>query len=435
MLSWLGIVTIIVFMALIVSKRLHVITALIIIPVIAAVIGGFTPKLGPMMLDGLKTVSVTGIMIVFSVLFWGTLLDTGFFNPVIDIITRTVKNDPVKIAIGTVLMTLTVALDGDGTTTFMIVTLSMLPVYKRVGMNPLILTCLATLSHYIMNNSPWGGPTTRTMAVLQLGVAEIFTPMVPSLFIGAIWVIFVAYLLGKKERTRLGYAPASARNTATVRIDAAALLEQDTTLLRPNLIWVNLAIVVAVMFCLMKDLMPPSILFIIGFALVILVNYRSFEEIEGRIRSHSGNALWATVMIFAAGIFTGIFKGTKMIDAMAVTMVSVIPDVLGPHMALLTAIASNMLCVVISPDAYYFGVLPIISQAAAHFGIDPAAIGRAALFGQIGYAASPLVGAPLLLCSLANVQFFEHQRFVYKWALLTTIVITVSSIFLGITPL
>ena len=47
------------------------------------------------------------------------------------------------------------------------------------------------------------------------------------------------------------------------------------------------------------------------------------------------------------------------------------------------------------PDAYYFGVVPILSQTATQFGIDPLEIGRAALLEQmtVGFPLSPLTAS------------------------------------------
>lgn len=437
MLSWLGAVTIAVFVTLILTKRLHVITALIIVPIVAGLIGGFGPKLGAMMFDGLKTTAPTGIMIMFSVMFFCILLDTGLFNPLITKIVSMVGNDPVKIAVGTAVMTLVLALDGEGVTNFVIITLAMLPIYKRVGMNPLVLTCLASLSNYLMNSSPWGGPTTRAMAVLQLGVTELFIPMLPAMSVGVLWLVFVAYILGMKERKRLGYVKLADTGTCDVigTAEIAAAMNQDPALLRPKLLWINTALVAIAMTGLVAGWLPPAILFIVAFCAAILINYRDFEEMENRIRAHAGNALWATTMIFAAGVFTGVFRGTKMIDEMALSLVSMIPDALGPHMAILTGVASYLSTLVVSPDAFYFGVLPIISTAAAHFGVDPAEIGRAALFGQLGYGISPLVAPPLLLCSLTKVEFSDHQRFSFIWGLLTAVVMLIAAIITGAIPL
>ncbi|EGO62971.1 CitMHS family transporter [Acetonema longum] len=436
MLALLGTVTIAMFVFLIFTKRLHVITALIAVPIVAGIIGGFGPKLGAMMFDGIKTTAPTGILIMFSVMFFCIQMDTGLFNPLILRIVSMVKNDPLKISVGTAVLTLAIALDGEGVTNFVILSLTMLPIYRRLGMNPLIFTCLASLANYLMNSSPWGGPTIRAMTVLQLGVEDLFTPLVPAIGAGMLWLVVVAYILGMKERKRLGYVKGNDLEVTQVSAaEIAAALKQDETTLRPKLMWINLALVVTVMTALVMNAMPPAVLFIIAFCATLIINYRDFGQMEERIRAHAGNALWATIVVFAAGIFTGVFQGTKMIDAMALGLVSLIPDALGPHMAVICGGISYLSTLVVSPDAFYFGVLPIVSKAAAYFGVAPVELGRAVLLGQLGYGISPLVAAPLLLCSLTKVEFFEHQRFAFIWGLSTALIMMATAVVIGVIPL
>jgi CitMHS family citrate-Mg2+:H+ or citrate-Ca2+:H+ symporter len=384
-------------------------------------------------------------MILFSVLFFGIMIDAGLFDPLISRILRLIKNDPFKITVGTAVMTLLLALDGDGVTTFIIVTSALLPIYIKVGMNPVILTGIAGLANYHMNSSPWGGPTTRTMAVLDVGVSELFVPMIPSLMVGVIFILGMSCFLGIKERKRLGYDKDRLANSKgddktskseIVNKELAIALEGiQPDLKREKLIWVNLFLLVLVMVSLVKEWLPPSVLFIVAFIVAILINYPRFNEMEERIKAHSGNALWATLMIFTAGIFTGIFKGTKMIEAMATSLVSIIPDAMGSHIAVIIPIFSNIFTLVMSPDAFYFGILPVLSEMAVNFGIEPVEIGRAALLGQSGYGLSPFVASILLLTAIAKVDFFEHQKFAFKWGIGLTIVMTITALVTGIIPL
>ena len=83
------------------------------------------PKLAP-----------TGIMLMFAILYFGIMIDSGLFDPVISKILKFVKGDPLKIVVGTAILTIIVSLDGDGTTTYMITVSAMYPLYKRLGMNP-----------------------------------------------------------------------------------------------------------------------------------------------------------------------------------------------------------------------------------------------------------------------------------------------------------
>jgi len=141
-------------------------------------------------------------------------------------------------------------------------------------------------------------------------------------------------------------------------------------------------------------------------------------------------------MIFAAGIFTGVLTGTKMIQAMSTTLVSLIPASLGSFLPVLVAVTSMPFSLVFTPDAYYFGVLPIISQTASAFAIEPAVIGRAAILGQMttGFPLSPLTASTFILIGLCGVELGEHQKHIFWWAFSTTIVMTVVCLLTGVLP-
>ena len=83
------------------------------------------------------------------------------------------------------------------------------------------------------------------------------------------------------------------------------------------MIYVNLLLTAALMVALMLGVLPLPVLFMIAFAVAMMINYPSVQDQKERIEAHSGNVLAVVSLIFAAGIFTGILSGTKMVDAMA----------------------------------------------------------------------------------------------------------------------
>ena len=75
MLSLLGFLTICIFLALILTRRLSVLLSLIIVPIAFALIGGFGPKeIGEMILAGVKVVAPTGILLIFAVLYFALMM-------------------------------------------------------------------------------------------------------------------------------------------------------------------------------------------------------------------------------------------------------------------------------------------------------------------------------------------------------------------------
>lgn len=427
---------IIAFMALIMTKRMSVLTALVLVPIGFGVIGGFGPGLGPMMFDGIKALAPTGVMLTFAILYFGIMIDAGLFDPVVRLVVRLVHGDPVRIVVGTAVLALFVSLDGDGSTTYLITTTAMLPLYQRLRMDRLVLASVVIQAGGVMNILPWGGPTARAATALKLDMSQVFPPLVPAMIVGAAWVIFVAWLLGRRERQRLGVL-------AEARLgDMHASLEEDgraaaadASIRRPRLIWFNLLLTAALLVSLVAALLPLPVLFLVAFALALVVNYPRLEEQKARIAANAGNALAVVAVIFAAGVFTGILSGTRMVDAIAHSVVALVPPGLGPYLGVITGILSMPFTFFISNDAFYFGVVPILSHAAEAYGISAAEIARASLVGQPVHLLSPLVPSTYLLVGLAKVEFGDHQRFTIKWTVATSLLMLLVNVAVGAIPL
>lgn len=430
MLTTLAFSMVVVFMALILTKRLSALTALILVPIAFGLIGGFGGGLGAMMLAGITKLAPTGVMLMFAILYFAIMIDAGLFDPFVRAIVRIVHGDPMKIVVGSAVLALLVSLDGDGSTTYMITTAAMLPLYRRLGIRPLILACVTMMAGGVMNILPWGGPTARVASALGVDSSEIFVPLIPAMVAGAAWTLYVAWRLGMRERLRL--AGEIRTLTDATLLDAATSHPMRG---RPGRLWFNAALTAALMAALVLGVMPLPVLFMIGFAVAMLLNFPTLEEQKTLLATHAGNVLAVVGMIFAAGIFTGILAGTKMIDAMADSVITVIPTALGPYLSVVTALLSVPFTFFISNDAFYFGVLPILAKAGHVYGITAVEIGRASLIGQPVHLLSPLVPSTYLLVGLVDVPFDEHQRYTIKWAFLTSMVMLVAGLLTAAFPL
>ena len=427
MLAVFGFAIILVFLILIMTKKMSVMTALVITPILFGLLAGFSPKeLGEFALAGIKQVAPTGILLMFAVLYFATMLDAGLFDPVIALIIKSVKGDPLKVIIGTAILTMIVHLDGDGTATFMIVLSAFLPIYKALKINRLILSGIVALSVGPMHLVPWSGTSARAISTLKSDAVHIFNPNIPAIIGGVLWVIFVAYIFGKKERKRLGIIDFQYNHKEN-------LSHEQTSLRRPRLLIINALLTIILIISLMKGWIPAPVLFVMASMLVLLINYPKLSDQQKVLKAHGTNIFMVSSMIFAAGIFSGILTGSKMINEMANTLVSFIPQNHANLLPTLTAITSLPASMIFTPDAYYFGVVPILSQTATQFGIDSLEIGRAALLGQmtVGFPISPLTASTFLLVGLSEVDLGDHQKFIFKWAFGTTIVMTVVAILTG----
>ncbi|MFB6901208.1 CitMHS family transporter [Streptomyces hydrogenans] len=477
MLTVLGFAMIATFLVLIMMKRMSPIAALVLIPALFCVAVGQGAQLGDYVIDGVGKLAPTAAMLMFAIVYFGVMIDVGLFDPIVRGILRFCKADPVRVVVGTAVLAAIVSLDGDGSTTFMITVSAMYPLYKRLGMSLVVLTGVAATANGVMNTLPWGGPTARAATALKLDAGDIFVPMIPALAVGLLFVIALAYVLGRRERKRIGYltldqalAPEASGETvlvgtgagggkgegrATRRTGAVAGgdapvesgadaadedagtpgfqgLDPNRATLRPRLYWFNAALTVGLLTAMILELLPIPVLFLIGAALALTVNYPRPAEQKERLAAHADNVLNVSGMVFAAAVFTGVLTGTGMVKHMADWLVGAIPDAMGPHMALVTGLLSLPLTYFMSNDGFYFGVLPVLAEAGAAHGVSPLEIARASLVGQALHMSSPLVPAVYVLVGMAKVEFGDHTRFTVKWAALTSLVVLAAAVLFGI---
>ena len=473
MLVALGFLMVATFMALIMTKRMTPLLALIIVPTIFGLFAGAGLGIGDMVMDAVKSMSGTAALLMFAIMYFGIMIDVGLFDKLVDGILKLVGNDPAKVVIGTALLTGLISLDGDGSTTFIVVTAALLPIYQRLGMSPVVLTCVAGLTNGTLNIVPWGGPTARAAAALHVDASEVFVPMLPALGAGLVAVFAFAWAMGVSERKRLqredplrwGTGPTLHLSGGTPKSPAArstngspsvggrgtALMEQVATLgdgtetatmngtvldpnretLRPKLFWFNLSMTVAIMVLLILDLVPLSYLFMVGTAVALLVNFPKISDQAKMISSHASSVIAVVSMVLAAAVLTGVLSGTGMVEAMSAWLVDVIPSSMGPLLAVLTGLISIPATFFMSNDAFYFGILPVLTEAGAHYGIPAVDMARASITGQPVHMQSPLVPAILLLVSLAKVDLGEHHKKVLWRALAVSLVMLAAGVLTG----
>jgi CitMHS family citrate-Mg2+:H+ or citrate-Ca2+:H+ symporter len=400
-----GFLLVAVFTALIMSGRLAPAPALVLTPLIFGLMVGHGTDMGPMILEGLREVAPTGVMLLFAILTFGILTDAGLFDPLVRLIVRRAGGDPFKVTLGATALAAVISLDGDGSTTYLITCAAMLPLYRRLGMNPLHLACLLMLVSGVMNLSPWGGPTGRAAAALGLDVTAVFLPLLPAMGAGLFAVFALATGLGLAERRRLGV------------LEGPALAPDEEDRQAPRLRYaLNLLILAALMAGLIAPAfgiktLPLPVLMMTAFALALTLNHPDPRTQSERIAAHAPAALSVAALIFAAGVLTGVMKGTGMVEGMSAALVAAIPEALGPHLAPAVAAASLPGTFFLSNDAFYFGMLPVLAEAGAAHGIAPEAMARAALMGQPFHLLSPLVPSTWLLVGLIRVEMGAHQRF------------------------
>jgi citrate-Mg2+:H+ or citrate-Ca2+:H+ symporter, CitMHS family len=433
MLTLLGICTIIALLLLILLRITSVLVALIVVPIVAALAAGAGAHIGTFAMDGIRGVTPIAALLSFAVIYFGVMNDAGLFEPVIRVLVKAVGRDPVKIVVGTAAVATIAHLDGAGASTFMVTVPAMLPLYQRTGMSPLTLTCTTALAAGTMNMLPWGGPTTRAAAALQVGTGEIFTPVIPALIAGLVVVFAFAVHLGRGERRRLAAGPTTAADDADATWLDDAPKKASTAGTGSIRWWFNAVLTALTLVALFLEPLPPAIVFVIASAIALLVNFPDAHEQRERLAAHGHAAMIMVTTVFAAGVFTGILTKSGMLSAMAESLVAALPNPALRHFSVVMGVTSMPLSLAFDPDSFYFGLLPILGHAAQAAGGSAIEVARAAVLGQMttGFPVSPLTPATFLLVGLSGVDLADHQRRTIPYAFAVTLAMTLVALATG----
>ena len=445
----------VVFMYVIMKKKMSPFTALVLIPLAFALVAVLTGvvqdvNIGTLVRQGLfgnnskdkltamKGTAETGVMLLFAILYFSLMLDSGLFDPITNKMIRYAKGDPMKVLVATAIVAAAVSMNGDGTTTTLICCSAFVPIYKKLDMKLMNLGVLVILQNTIMNLLPWGGPTARAMSVLGVE-ADILGYLAPGMVLSILYVIFfVARGMGKKERARLGI-----KELTDAELDELTTISDPEVLAirRPQNFWINAVMTLVLVGWLVAGSfidaieVKPVVLFLIGTGLAMMINYPDLKTQSKRIGENAGDAVQVVLLVFGAGVFMGLFQATGMAKALTDSIVHIIPQQLAGFWSLIIALISVPGTFFLTNDGFYYGVLIPFAEIGRQYGFTDMQMALASLMGQAFHLLSPLVAFIYLLLRLTGLDMGEWQRESAKYAAVVFVIFVVTIVLMGHMPL
>ena len=426
-LTLLGLAIIAVTVGLLLKGKTHPIVAMTLIPIVGAVFtGAGVAEISDFYTDGLDRVMNVVVMFIFAIIYFGILSDVGLFEPVIKGLIKATRGKPLLVTLGTAAIAIVAHLDGSGSTTFLLTIPALLPLYEAMRMSRYVLLTLVALSASVMNMLPWGGPVGRASSVVGPSPNEIWAHLLPVQGVAIVLVVVVAAIFGVIEQRRAAQhadaqlvdVNAVAEDFSRHQSEARAKLE-FTQRSGSWVTSVNTLITLALIGVLVAGLASPAPAFLVGTALLLVVNFATLNDQSDALRRHAPTALSMAGVILAAAMFLGILDGTGMLEQIALSLIAVLPDSVGPYIHVIIGLLGVPLDLATSTDAYYFSVLPIVQQTAEAFGVSGMGAASAMIVGNvIGTFVSPFSPALWLALGLARAEMGKYLRIAFPvcWA-------------------
>lgn len=408
----IGYLIVIVLMYCLIKGKAAPIPLFCFIPIVGAFIAGYSAlQINGFVVKGMGTVLSTAVLLSFSVIYFVIMNELGIFDPIVDWLVKKAGTNVVAVTVVTAIVAILSHIDGATATTVLITVPSMLPLYKRLKISPLVLLTIVTLGMGVMNLLPWGGPTARVAAVLGVDANELWRALIPTQIFGAVCTIVVAAILGISAKKR-----GAGQNLEVEDADGQKEFVQRTYTKRSAF---NLVLTLVLIGLLSWGKVQAYILFMFATGIALLANYPTLKAQDEAIKKGATPAFLIAATMMAAGVFVGILNQTPMMKDMASVFIAAFPAFLLKYIHIIVGFLGAPIGMATGTDAFFFGIVPLVIAAAKSAGVSAESVGFASLLGKnVGLMISPLTPATFMAIGLANVELKDHIRFAFPWVML-----------------
>ena len=446
MLSAIGFIMVIVMVALIIWGKVALPPILILLSTVVAIILGVSGVLGEVMgpleiltslrgyVDtGANSVLSTVVLFTFAIVYFNILSDAGMFDVIVGAVIKRMGNSVTAILLMTCFLVFISHLDGSGATTMLITIPTMLPLYKKMNVSPIILLGYVGLWSGVENMLPWTSALARVSASTGVDPYELWNALLPVQVVGFIILIISCFVLGKLLKKR----GCGMSDEEFLAIKSGMGKKGDPVLKVSNtVLYIDMGITVLLVISMLLGWVNTSVAFMLAISFALLLNCRGgAKEMTAQIRKHGSTALNMVMILFSIGMFVGVMTDTGMMDAMTQTLINLVPEAMSSHLTFIIGLVSVPLSMAVGSDSLYMIMAPIFGNMAVAFGGTMLGAAGACVIGACIAANLCLVApTPYLALGLAGVEMKDNLKYIFIPTWILGIILAIAGAFAGVFP-
>jgi len=438
----IGYALVVALMTLLFKARSAPISLFAVLPVIAGFALGYTPQqMSGFITEGVMQTAPNAVLFTFSIMFFNIISEKGVFQPLVNGLLKVAGDSVVGIVVVTGFIALVAHMDGSSVPTVLITIGAMLPIYRQLKLRPTVLLCMLAAGMGVTNITPWAGPLARVAAVSNLDVNALYHQLLPVQGLSVVLMVLMGIYLGMREQARLKRGQPIPEVSEEVAAPASGSHGHGT-----GDVWkddrlsflINLSLLVGVTVLLLVTHVQAYVLFMVAFGLAMLINHPSLKAQEQVMKKYAYSAYMIAGTVMAAGAFVGIVSGGgdhSILTQMANVVLNVVPDSVGPHLHIITGLLSGLIGFVMGPDAFFYGIYPLMAKTGEHYGISWQEMGLSMVVGKnVAMMISPVFATTYLALGLTGTTLSDHVRFSFAPIMLMSVVMVLALIVFGTVP-
>lgn len=429
MVMLVGIIMLLIIVVLLTSNKVYLTVPFTVIPLIAALCLGYSPvEVMGLIGESLKsTMSGTVMMIVFSMVFFRALAETGFFDFFVYQIVKLTKGNATGIFLATIVICAIVGITASPSTIYIVPIPAMLALYDRYHLDRKILVFLCAMMMAVVSPLPWSSVTALMETALNCDQYAGMYGSIPIAIVAFVCTVGCCFYFGKKYKID----PSENSGSHDIAIPDPRTVT-DRPFYRLNLLWVNLVLFIGCLVVLVFFRSLSSwFTFMVFLALALVINYPKPDDAR-QIYHMTAPAIFNYVaIVLPIQVLIGVMENTGMTELFVQAIIGAFPGGLAKYIGVVLALLMPIVFYFV-PYQLYIAMLPFIAGIGAEFGVSPAQI--LALFlvpHWVSKMSSPCVAQTYLGQGLANFEINDFVKFTTPLMLIINTICVIAGLFMG----